>query len=186
MGLYLSGSLSYGDFNPAKRDIDLTVILSRGPIAEELELIKDLHKKIEKKDQTWAKRIECSYIPIDMLRNISPPNIPRPYYNCGTFFNEAHYVNEWIINNYLLYEHGITLIGTQFKELIKAIDIVEVQKACIRDLFQEWVTKTTDSVCLDEPVSGLYHSKSMSCFIFYHVASYWLKNSCCIMGKKRI
>ncbi|MHB9147885.1 MAG: nucleotidyltransferase domain-containing protein [Candidatus Amoebophilus sp.] len=78
MEVYLSGSLSYGDFNPARSDIDLTVVLSRGPIAEELELIKDLHKKIEKKNQAWTNRIECSYIPVDMLRNISPPKIPRP------------------------------------------------------------------------------------------------------------
>ncbi|WP_044282783.1 nucleotidyltransferase domain-containing protein [Candidatus Amoebophilus asiaticus] len=71
MGVYLSGSLSYGEVNPARSDIDLTVALSYGTIAEELELIKDLHKKIEKKNQTWANRIECSYIPVDMLRNIS-------------------------------------------------------------------------------------------------------------------
>lgn len=79
-----------------------------------------------------------------MLTNILPPKNPRPYYGCEIFYDEATYGNEWIINNYLLYEHGIPLIGVDFKELLAPIDIVEVQKACIRDLFQEWEPKIID------------------------------------------
>src|SRR5262249_1600091 len=78
-----------------------------------------------------------------------PPEQPRPYYGEGTFYPEAQYGNEWIINLYLLYEHGIALIGPDFKELVNPISIVEVQKACIRDLFREWEPKITDPSWLE-------------------------------------
>jgi hypothetical protein len=101
------------------------------------------------KNGKWADRIECSYAPLEMLQNILPPKFPRPYLGEGVFYPEAHYGNEWIINLYLLYEHGIALIGPDFKELISPVDIVEVQKACIRDLFREWEPKMTDPAWLD-------------------------------------
>ena len=59
------------------------------------------------------------------------------------------YGNEWIINNYLLYQYGVPLIGQDFKKLTTPIDILEVQKACVRDLFQEWEPKITDLEWLD-------------------------------------
>ncbi len=185
IGLYLLGSLTYGDFNPRRSDIDLVAIVRHQVTVQELELIKELHKKIKKNYQVWADRLECSYIPIDMLITLSPPKAPRPYYNCGTFFTEAHYGNEWIINNYLLYEHGISLFGPDFKELINAIDIAEVQKACIRDLFQEWEPKIIDPEWLG---NGHYQSYIILnlCRILYTVmqrptgsktvAASWVKN----------
>lgn len=42
-----------------------------------------------------------------------------------------------------------TLIGPEFRQLIKPIDITEVQRACIRDLFQEWEPKILDTEWLD-------------------------------------
>ncbi len=144
VGLYLFGSLSYGDFNPDSSDIDVVAILTHPASLDELEAIQQLHRDIGINYPTWAKRLECSYTPIDMLQNILPPASPRPYLGEGIFYPAAHYGNEWIINLYLLYQHGITLLGADFKTLVSPIDIIEVQKACIRDLFQEWEPKITD------------------------------------------
>jgi len=149
IGLYLFGSLSYGDFNPDSSDIDIVAILNKPLDRQELQLIKRLHETIKKKYPKWGDRLECSYTPIAMLKNILPPQEPRPYFGGGIFYDEAPYGNEWIINNYLLYRHGIVLIGCEFKKLIAPIDILEVQKACIRDLFQEWEPKMTDFEWLD-------------------------------------
>ena len=74
-------------------------------------MIKKLHKDTGKCFQKWRDRLECSYTPIEMLKNILPPTEPRPYFGGGFFYAEAPYGNEWIINNYLLYEHGIAVIG---------------------------------------------------------------------------
>lgn len=77
------------------------------------------------------------------------PKEPRPYYGEGTFYPKAKYGNEWIINLYLLYNHGISLYGPEFNKLIKPVNITVVQKACVRDLFKEWEPKLRNTSWLD-------------------------------------
>ncbi len=144
LGVYLTGSLSYGDFDPNNSDIDLVVIVNDPLSLEQLEALKRIHLQVETDTKKWAKRIECSYVPRHMLSSIKPPQTPRPYIGEGIFYPEAPYGNEWIINQYLLYNHGIPLIGPEFKTLVKSIDIEDVRIACIRDLFQEWEPKMRD------------------------------------------
>ena len=185
IGLYLFGSLTYGDFNPDSSDVDLVAIINEPLNRDELVLIKQLHQQIEKHDPKWSQRLECSYTPVDMLKDILPPKNPRPYYGGGTFYEEAPYGNEWIINNYLLYQWGIPLIGCDFKKLINPVDIIEVQKACIRDLFQEWKSKITNFEWLDNSHYQSYLILNL-CRILYTVlcgdaatkkfSAAWVKN----------
>lgn len=144
VGVYLTGSLSYGDFIPERSDIDLLVILKRPPSTESLGTLERMHRDTERVHPKWSKRIECSYVPLNMLFNILPPSEPRPYFGEGIFYPEAPYGNEWIINQYLLYHHGISLLGPNFKELVNEVSIENVREACIRDLFEEWSPKKSD------------------------------------------
>jgi len=185
IGIYITGSLSYGDFNPENSDIDLLAILKIPALQEKLEALKQLHLQVEADYETWSKRIECSYIPIDMLENIQPPKTPRPYIGEGIFYPEAPYGNEWIINQYLLYNHGISLIGPDFKTLVKPIDIEDVREACIRDLFEEWETKINIPEWLNNSHYQSYIVLNL-CRILYTVFCYktaskkasasWVKN----------
>lgn len=149
LGLYLFGSLTYGDFDPKSSDIDLNAILNQPASETQLAALKRLHIEIGEKYGTWAKRLECSYTQRDLLHHILPPPQPRPYVGEGIFYPEAGYGNEWIINLYLLRQHGITLFGPEFPYLVNPIPITEVQKACIRDLFREWEPKISDPAWLD-------------------------------------
>jgi hypothetical protein len=144
IGIYLMGSLTYGDFNPANSDIDLITVVKDPLSPEQLTHLKQLHLQVETEYEKWKKRIECSYVSQHMLSSITPPQNPRPYFGEGIFYPEAPYGNEWIINQYLLYNHGIALVGPDFKTLLKPIEMKDVRKACIRDLFQEWEPKIND------------------------------------------
>ena len=143
LGIYLTGSLSYGAFNYHSSDIDITVIVHRPVSRSELDSIERLHREIEGKFEKWAWRLECSYTPVDMLPGVMPPTEPRPWYWGGdcTLYEEAPYGNEWIINKYFLYGHSIALFGPSFKKLSPPVDIDDVRKACVRGLFQEWAPK---------------------------------------------
>ena len=163
------GSLSYGDFNPDNSDIDLVTIVN-GPLSpEQLEDLKSMHLHVEASHEKWAKRIECSYLPMNMLPSIQPPKTPRPYFGEEIFYPEAPYGNEWIINQYLLYKHGIALIGPDFKTLIKPIDIEDVREACIRDLFEEWEPKINDQEWLSNSHYQAYIVLNL-CRILYTVS----------------
>lgn len=178
IGLYLLGSLTYGDFNPDSSDIDMVAIVEKPLNHDELERIKLLHKQAGALYEKWGNRLECSYLPRNMLKDILPPKEPRPYYGYGVFYDEAPYGHEWIINNYLLYEHGVPLIGPDFNTLTKSVDIIEVQKACIRDLFQEWEPKITDDAWLDNSHYQSYLVMNL-CRILYTVM-------CGIHGTKKV
>ncbi len=143
LGIYLTGSLSYDAFNYHSSDIDITVIVQRPVSRSELDSIGRLHREIEGKFEKWAQRLECSYTPVDMLPCVMPPKEPRPWYWGGdcTLYEEAPFGNEWIINKYFLHSHSIALFGPSFKKLLPPVDVEDVQKACVRDLFQEWVPK---------------------------------------------
>jgi len=148
VGLYLSGSLAYGDFVPERSDIDLQAVVRSPLTPDELGLVEQLHKNIEQRCPQWADRIECSYVPLELLRELRPPAKPRPWWGFGTLYAEAPAGNEWIINHYLLSQHGIALEGLAFNELIPPIDIHDVRQASARDLFQEWMPKIYDSAWL--------------------------------------
>jgi hypothetical protein len=48
-----------------------------------------------------------------------------------------------------LYKYGIALIGPDFKTLVKPINIVDIEKASVRDLYKEWEPKITDITYLE-------------------------------------
>jgi len=60
VGLYLSGSLAYGDFVPGRSDIDLQAVVRKPLTEEELRSVEQLHREIERHCPEWADRIECS------------------------------------------------------------------------------------------------------------------------------
>lgn len=146
IGLYLTGSLTYGDFNPESSDIDFLAVMNQPLSQEKLEQIKKMHARIAESNAKWAKRMEGSYITKDMLVNAPPPQkpkTPRPYFNEGRFHNFL-YGNEWTINLHVLYERGIALLGPDLKKIIEPVSIEAVREASKKDLYGEWEPKLKD------------------------------------------
>lgn len=185
VGIYLFGSLSYDDFNPDRSDIDLSIVVKIPLTPDEGEQIKNLHLELERKHPSWKERVESSYTPITLFDNTLPPKQPRPYYGAGTFYFEAPYGNEWLINNYLLYHKSITLYGKNFREIVKPIDIRDVKKASVNDLFKEWEPKINDKEWLNNSHYQSYLVLNL-CRILYTVlqnsvgsktaSASWVKN----------
>lgn len=150
VGLYLSGSLAYGDFVPERSDIDLEAVVRHPLTGDELVSVERLHREIETRHPEWAGRVECSYVSLELMSELTPPAEPRPWWGFGTFYAEAPAGNEWIINHYLLSKHGIRLEGPDFNELIPSIEIRNVRLASAKDLFQEWVPKANDKAWLSD------------------------------------
>ena len=149
VGYYLTGSLTYDDFVPGRSDIDFLVIVRETLSKDAVKKIEKFHFDLERSFPQWCERIECSYLPVRELKNILPPKNPRPYFGGGKFYAEADYGNEWIINQYFLYHYGVAITGPEFKSLCGPIDICDVRKACVADLFKEWMPKANDPAWLE-------------------------------------
>ena len=84
------------------------------------------------------------------------------YFSCDYEFCQVYSYH------YLLYNCAIPLVGPNFKELTNPIDIEEVQKACIRDLFTEWEPKIANKDWLDNSHNESYFVLNL-CRILYTV-----------------
>lgn len=145
VGLYLTGSLTYGDFKRWSSDIDFLVILTNALSKEQRGRVKSMHDRIRESFPIRAERIEGSYIPKDWLQSAEPPETSRPYINGGKFWDpDPVYGNEWLLNLNVLYECGVALLGPDPKTLIGPVRIELVREASKKDLHEEWEPKLKD------------------------------------------
>ena len=61
-GLYLYGSLTTGDFSPARSDIDLLAVTRPGPEGAVLDRLTALHRDLASRGGAFA-RLNCLYVP---------------------------------------------------------------------------------------------------------------------------
>lgn len=190
VGLYLTGSLTYGDFDKGSSDIDFLAVLSSPLANEQLESIKELHQQIGETVPFWAKRLEGSYITTGMIKTKARPEVPRPYFNGGKM-NMYKYGNEWTINLYALQETGLTLIGPEPSQIFPVVTIEDVREASKQDLLQEWQPKLSEPRPFDQAGYDRNHTKAYAvltmCRILHRaqndniaskrVASDWVKQT---------
>ena len=190
IGLYLTGSLTYGDFDHNSSDIDFLTVMDNTLSEKQLQGVEKLHKDIGDRYPLWKKRIEGSYITKKMLTNREPPKESRIYINAGKIWTLV-YGNEWLINLHALYTSGITLAGSDIKNLIKPVDINAVRAASKNNLLGEWQPKLNDPFQFNEPDYDSNHLQAYAiltmCRILYtefqdqivskKVASAWVKKT---------
>ena len=188
VGLYLTGSLTYGDFERGSSDIDFLAVLDRPLQDNERSSLVEMHARIAERYPIWAERIEGSYITKNMLDSIEPPSTPRPYINGGAFWEpDPQYGNEWMINLYALRERGVSLVGPDPADLIPEVSIEEVREASRRDLFEEWLPKLNDPAFFESSHLQAYVTLTL-CRILHRawndevvskrVAASWVRNTC--------
>ncbi|MCL5429629.1 MAG: DUF4111 domain-containing protein [Chloroflexi bacterium] len=169
VGLYLFGSLTYDDFDPKRSDIDLVAVLEKPATSSEIDDLQEILSQLKEKHPKWANRVEVSYTPKEMFEKTEPPG-KRPYFGDGRFWPDAQYGNEWIINNYLLYKHGLVLFGPDVKSLLTAPSIDQVKTACIKDFHEEWEPILRNKDWLDDSHYQSYVVLNL-CRILYTVAN---------------
>jgi hypothetical protein len=145
VALWLTGSLTYGDFDRGSSDIDYLAVLAEPLSDEQRPALVALHDEIASRWPVWAARIEGSWVLRDWLGRGEPPSEGRPYVNGGAFWKpDPRYGNEWLLNLYALRERGVALAGPEPATLIPPVVIAEVRRASARDLHKEWVPKMGD------------------------------------------
>jgi predicted nucleotidyltransferase len=166
VGLYLSGSLASGDFEPQTSDIDFLVVTEgnaaiaesnvigtegevvraeglpplRDPIALNLygyAQLRDLHTWLLASGNPWAKKLEGAYVPRETLRRHDPNAPACPCTNEGQFYLAA-LGSDWILQRYILREQGVVLAGPPLDTLIDPVSTDEVRQAVCSYLEDWW------------------------------------------------
>ncbi|WP_169088978.1 aminoglycoside adenylyltransferase domain-containing protein [Paenibacillus sp. PL91] len=146
IGVYLRGSLALGDFDPLTSDIDFLAV-TKLPVSERMfTVLNELHSRLAKITNVYADQLEGAYLDYNALKRFQVgeryPTIERG--DDSLRWKEHH--SNWILERWTVYEHGITLIGPDPKNLIEPISVDEIRVAVsnrLRD-WADWANQLDD------------------------------------------
>ena len=137
IGLYLYGSLSSGDFDPASSDIDFLIVTADMLDEKTITDLEAMHQRIWETGQKWAFKLEGSYLPQRHIPCYEKSGIAYPTVNEGKFFIAPH-DSDWIIQRHIIREQGVTLAGPDPQSLIDPVSKEDIHKAVIGFLEGWW------------------------------------------------
>lgn len=139
VGLYLSGSLTYDGYTEGVSDIDLLAALSRDLHESEIEPLARMHAAIVERHREWNDRIEVIYLSIDALQTYKTKRSPIAVISPGEplHFREELAGDDWLMNWYLVLEHGQRLYGPPAETIIAPASIDEFITA-VREHARDW------------------------------------------------
>jgi hypothetical protein len=138
VGFYLFGSLSLGDFDPESSDVDFLVATTEDLSEKELALLKEMHAGIAASGLRYARRLEGSYIPLAALRRYDPDNASHPTIGADWEFGIARHGSNWVLERFIVREHGVTVWGPPPGTLIDPILPRDLRKAVCEQLTGFW------------------------------------------------
>ncbi|HEV7129775.1 MAG TPA: aminoglycoside adenylyltransferase domain-containing protein [Ktedonobacterales bacterium] len=150
VGVYLRGSLAMGDFDADTSDLDFAVVTARRVSAPEFAALSTLHTHLATLDNRYATRLEAPYLDLATLRRFQPGE-RHPTIYCDEPLVWSEHFSNWVLERWVLREHGVTLLGPDLKTLIDPIAPAALQvaaRARLRD-WARWADQPDDAAwCL--------------------------------------
>lgn len=137
-GMFLTGSLALGDFDPHTSDIDLIVLTDATLSADVVEALREMHDRFDTGNSPWAGKIEAVYIPPEALHphSVSPALYPQVEKGGPLFI--APLESGWIFHCYILREHGVTVAGPPVRPLSDRVDSDDMRRAAA-PIAEQWL-----------------------------------------------
>jgi hypothetical protein len=121
VGVYLYGSLVWGDFDRESSDIDLVVATSSDIDAQEFSNLDTMQLGFIDKHTYWDGRIEIAYVSTATLQTFKSQNSKIAVISPGEPFHIKETDPGWLMNWYMVQEQGRTLFGPAPATLIDPI-----------------------------------------------------------------
>src|SRR3989337_196742 len=137
VGLYLYGSLTTGDFDPESSDIDLLAATSSDVSDTEFDALRAMHLDFARDNPGWQDRVEVAYLSVAALRTFRSERSPMAVISPGEPFHMTEAGRDWLMNWYVVREHGVALFGAAAETLIAPISRQEFAE-CVRGYVAEW------------------------------------------------
>lgn len=138
VGLYLYGSLVWGDFNPKASDIDVLVAMSSAIDATVFDRLDSVHGELARKYAYGREdRLEIAYVPLDLLQSFKAQRGHIAIISPGEPFHIKDAGNDWLLNWYFVQEKGIALFGPPPQTIITPISQEEFVHA-VQEQAKDW------------------------------------------------
>ena len=144
VGLYLYGSLSSGDFDPASSDVDFVAVTEDALSDEACERLREMHMRIAASGLPFATHLEGSYIPREAWRRYDPANARHPTIGSDWPFQIGFHDANWIIERAIVRERGVALIGPPPATLLDSVSPEQLRAATCQQMSDVWQARITD------------------------------------------
>lgn len=136
VGLYLYGSLVWGDFDDAS-DIDMLAATASDVDDDELEQLRLMHAEFAQRHPAWNDRIEVQYFSLDGLKHFREKASNMVNISPGEPIHRIQSGVDWLTNWYFVQDYGISLFGPPPASFIPHISKAEFIQA-VHDHALEW------------------------------------------------
>jgi hypothetical protein len=128
VGVYLSGSLAVGDFDPRTSDIDL-ILVTDAPLSEDcFAALQEMHARFAAGGSPWAAKLEAVYIPAPALRHGAPTDAKYPVLEKGRALAMDPLEDAWSVQCYTVREHGVAVAGPAPHTLFDPVDPADMNR----------------------------------------------------------
>jgi Nucleotidyltransferase domain len=130
VGMYLYGSLTTGDFSPARSDIDLVVMVQREPDKAAVGELRQLHTALAASGGA-AGRLHCLYVPVETAAD--------PELLCTYWFGDR--MTQWqlkVLTQAELTSTGVALYGPWPPPGIEPVSTTDLQAAVHQEISGYW------------------------------------------------
>ena len=133
---YLQGSFAVGDWD-TDSDVDFLVAIEHEVSDTELAALQSMHARIFSFESEWAKHLEGSYFPKEVLKKGDPVKKELLYLdNAHDKLVMSDHDNSLVVR-WVVREHGIPLAGVDPKELIDPVPADDLRQEVLT-IMQEW------------------------------------------------
>ena len=145
VGMYLYGSLSLGDFDPASSDVDFLVVTADELPQELLERLRQMHAEIAGSGLPYASRASKDRTFPARLATLRPEQRSSPHVGADWPFGVGEHGSNWILERAIVREHGVALSGPPPQTLTDPVSPAELRAAVCEQMLgsggSEWTTK---------------------------------------------
>lgn len=143
IGAYLQGSFAVGDFD-LHSDVDFVVVVQRDLTAHQVDALQNMHEHIHDSNSRWAKHLEGSYFPKDII-HATPHNDDTLWFlnNGGCRLVRSDHCNTNLVR-FVMREQGITLAGPSPETLIDPVP-PDILRREIYKVMKEWGQEIVDN-----------------------------------------
>jgi predicted nucleotidyltransferase len=147
VGLYVYGSLAWGDFDYEISDIDLLAAVSSEIKEDELQSLENMHARFAGRNKEWDNRIEVQYNSTDALKTFKIKPSKMAVLSPGEPLHIVEAGIQWLPNWYFVQDYGITLFGPAPNTFIEPISKEEFIEAIKEQAlgWREYVKNTMHS-----------------------------------------
>jgi hypothetical protein len=136
VGAYLQGSFALGGYDQHS-DVDFVVVVERDLTSAQVAALQALHGQVFDLDSEWAKHLEGSYFPREVLRPASMRGIELWYLEHGArSLVRSDHCNTLVVR-WTLREKGVTLAGPPPATLVEPVS-PELLRAEMFETFTSW------------------------------------------------